>query len=127
MGVSNRQARGFHWQRILLAAAVLGVSLVLSACMTGERFSGLQPGMTKTEVVGRLGNPNGYEAAGTSERLTWSNRMMSGWSYDRADYHVILNEGRVASYGTGTVRQNRGPAGAIVLVPLRAATRAFSR
>lgn len=77
-GVSNRQAGGLHWQRILLAAAMLGVSLVLSACMTGERFSGLQPGMTKTEVVGLLGNPDGYEAAGTSERLTWSNRMMSG-------------------------------------------------
>ena len=31
---------------------------------------------------------------------------MSGWSWDRTDYHVILHQGQVAAYGNGEVRQN---------------------
>ena len=94
------------------------ISLWLSGCATGERVrAGVQEGMTKQQVISELGNPDGFQRSGDYEALVYTNRLISGWSWDRTDYTIILQNGRVVQYGTGQVRQN-GP-NMLVLVPLK--------
>jgi hypothetical protein len=110
-----------------MRTAAMRVTLILimvlgfgSGCVTGERMEGLRPGMTKDEVIARLGNPDSYQNLGDSEALRYTNRLISGWSWDRADFSVILTKGRVTDYGAGTVRQSAGSIGGLLLlVPVR--------
>lgn len=98
-------------------ALFLLISLAISGCATGELVrSGVQPGMSKQEVISELGNPDGYQQNGEYEALLYTNRLISGWSWDRTDYTIILQNNKVIQYGSGEVRQN-GP-NALILVPL---------
>ncbi len=72
--------------------------------------------MSEGQVIAILGRPDGFQSAGDYEALKYANRLMSGWSWDRTDYHVILYQGRVVAYGNGEVRQD-GP-NVLMLVPL---------
>ena len=50
----------------------------------------------------------GFQRNGEYEALVYTHRLISGWSWDRTDYTIILQNGGVVQYGTGQVRQN-GP------------------
>lgn len=100
-----------------IIAAIL-VAISLTACATGERVrGGIHEGMTKDEVISTLGNPDGFKKAGKQEALLYTNRLISGWSWDRTDYTVILQDNRVVEYGSGQVRQNSP--NTLILIPLR--------
>ena len=99
----------------LIAAIVL--ALPLFGCVTGEKMSRLHPGMTKAEVVSALGRPDGYKQIGGHEIYRYSNRLSSGWSWDRAAYNVVFKNDRVVEYGAGEVRPKSN--GAVVIVPVR--------
>ena len=93
-------------------------SLMMSGCVTGERVrGGIKEGMSKQQVISELGDPDGFRRSGDYEALLYTNRLISGWSWDRTDYTIILQNGRVAEYGTGQVRQNSP--NTLILVPLR--------
>jgi hypothetical protein len=77
----------------------------------------LQPEMTKEQVIRTLGKPDGYQKLGDYEVLKYANKLMSGWSWDRADYYAILKKGRLVEYGTGEIRVKEN--NVIVLVPLK--------
>ncbi len=62
-------------------------------------------------------HPDGFQRSGTDEALRYSDRLISGWSWNRADYTVVLRDGHVSEYGPGQVRQERPCV--LVLVPLR--------
>ena len=96
--------------------AALLVACLLTACVTGDQVRSLNLGMTRDQVMAAMGAPDGARRDGRSEALTYSNRLMSGWSWDRADYHVILTDDRVVSYGPGVVRQNAAPGATPILV-----------
>jgi hypothetical protein len=100
-------------RRFIFAVALL---TALSACATGERMQIIREGMPKDEVIATLGNPDGFQRNGEYEALRYTNRLMSGWSWDRADYNVILRDGRVVEYGVGQVRQR--DLNTLILVPL---------
>ena len=102
--------------RRLLVIALLAVA---TGCVTGERMQSVREGMSKDEVIGTLGNPDGFQRNGDYEALRYSNRLISGWSWDRADYNVILRNGRVVEYGPGQVRQRDPSTSTLILVPLR--------
>lgn len=102
--------------RLFVVATVI---LFLSACTTGELMGSVREGMSKEEVVSTLGNPDGFQRSGEYEALRYTNRLISGWSWDRTDYTVILKNGRVVEYGPGQVRQRDPNTGALVLVPFR--------
>ena len=90
--------------KALLAATIL--ILTMASCATGEKVRAeLRPGMSRTQVIEAIGNPDGVKTSSSSEVLQYTNRLMSGWSWDRADYFVVLKEGVVVEYGTGEVRQ----------------------
>src|SRR5262245_60775009 len=94
------------------------IPLLLSGCITGESVRGsIHEGMSKKEVISELGNPDGFKRTGEYEALTYTNRLISGWSWDRTDYTIILQNGRVTEVGTGQVRQNSP--NTLILVPLR--------
>lgn len=76
----------------------------LSGCVTGDLISQLRPGMSETQVKQLLGNPDGYQRQGNYEAFKYANRLMSGSSWDRTDYYVILKDGKVMEYDHGAVR-----------------------
>jgi hypothetical protein len=92
---------------------------LLVACITGDQVAQLRPGMSKDDVLAKMGNPDGFRRANNTEALIYANRLMSGWSWDRADYVVLLEDGRVTQYGPGTVRQNSPNVGTLLFVPIR--------
>ncbi len=102
--------------RLSIVAAVL---LFLLGCATGELVGSVEEGMSKDEVIGILGRPDGFQRSGEYEALRYTNRLVSGFSWDRADYTVILKSGRVVEYGPGEVRQRDPNTGVLLLVPLR--------
>lgn len=98
--------------------AVITLILFHVGCATGELVrGGIQEGMTKQQVISQLGNPDGFQKDGEYEALLYTNRLISGWSWDRTDYTVVLENDRVVQYGAGQVRQN-GPK-TLILVPVR--------
>jgi hypothetical protein len=99
-----------------LAACLL---TALLGCATGEQMQSVREGMSKDQVIAALGNPDGFQRSGEYEALRYTNRLISGWSWDRADYNVILRNGRVVEYGPGQVRQRDPNVGTLILVPLR--------
>lgn len=101
-----------------LAALIIILSLV-AGCATGELMSRLRPGMPKEEVIGVLGSPDGYQSRGEYESLKYSHRLVTGWAWDRADYFVILKDGKTVEYGTGEVRVKDVNSNVLFLVPLR--------
>ena len=92
-------------------------SLILIGCTTGEKIVNIREGLSKAEVIETLGSPDGFQRSGEYEALRYSNRLISGWSWDRADYSVILKNDRVVEYGPSPVRQ-RDP-NTLILVPIR--------
>jgi len=99
--------------------AVLAFFFILTGCATGELMSRLRPGMPKQEVIQTLGSPDGYQARGEYEALKYSQRLVTGWAKDRADYFVILKDGKIVEYGTGEVRVKDSNSNILFLVPLR--------
>ncbi len=93
--------------------------VALQGCATGEKIRNVGEGMTKNEVVSNLGQPDGYTRNGDYEALQYTNRLISGWSWDRADYTVILRDGKVVEYGPGEVRQRDSNTSTLILAPVR--------
>jgi hypothetical protein len=80
----------------------LSVVSLLSACTTGEQMSRLEPGMTRQQVVGILGRPNAVRSNGPYEQLEYTHRLITGWSWDRSDFKVILKDGWAIEFGHGS-------------------------
>ncbi len=101
-----------------LAVALISVAmLTVMGCATGEKMQNVQIGMSKAEVISILGNPDGAKRSGNFEALSYKNRLMSGWSWDRADYNVIMENGVVPEYGPGTVRQKDPNVSTLIILP----------
>jgi len=99
------------------ALTLMVLAGLTGGCVTGQKMGDIHEGMSKSEVVSVLGNPDGYQRSGQYEALRYTDRLISGWSWNHTDYTVLLRDGRVSEYGSGQVRQE-GP-GVLVLVPVR--------
>ncbi|MGH9173484.1 MAG: hypothetical protein ACRD1H_03955, partial [Vicinamibacterales bacterium] len=61
-----------------------------------------------------------FERAGDLVGYQYTNRLISGWSWDRADYYAIFDKERLVRWGSGHVRQGTGPKiGTLVVIPLQ--------
>ena len=103
---------------VMRLSLIVAVAALLVACVTGERVHGIRIGMGHPEVISVMGEPDGVKAEGAYESYQYANRLMSGWSWDRADYQVIFRDGKVVEYGAGTIRQDQSH-NTLVLIPLR--------
>ncbi len=89
----------------ILMCCVLGLFLItIGGCTTGEKMPRLSLGMSQAEVVRILGKPDGFKPDGDHKVLKYTNKLISGWSADRADYFVILKDDQVTEYGAGEIR-----------------------
>lgn len=104
-------------KRILCVIFILTVAL--QGCATGEKAQSLREGMPKSEVISQLGKPDGFKRNGDYEVLQYTNRLISGWSWDRTDYVVILKDDKLVEYGPGEVRQRDPNTGMLMVVPLQ--------
>jgi outer membrane protein assembly factor BamE (lipoprotein component of BamABCDE complex) len=101
-GAKNGQNPASMKTRVILAIVVAA----LTACTTGEKMSQIQPGMTTGQVTAILGHPDGFRQVGDVSYYQYSNRLASGWGWDKGDYEVAFRNGRVVSYGATGIRPN---------------------
>ena len=85
--------------------AVLVLSLLLISCATGEKVTRLDPGMSQDRVVQIMGKPDGFQQRGEYTIYKYTNRLISGWSWDRTDYSFIFKDGKLIEYGAGEIRE----------------------
>ncbi|HGN0880689.1 TPA: hypothetical protein ACKRIU_003670 [Proteus mirabilis] len=64
--------------------------------------------MSKDNVISIMGNPDGNASSNDYEILIYANRLMSGWSYDKADYKFIFKNNSLIEYGPEKIRQDNG-------------------
>ncbi|MCU7830349.1 MAG: hypothetical protein KZQ85_14900 [Candidatus Thiodiazotropha sp. (ex Myrtea sp. 'scaly one' KF741663)] len=88
--------------RALIYSIVL---LILTGCATGELVQRINPGMSQDEVVKVLGKLDGFKQSGDYTIYKYTNRLISGWSWDRADYSFIFKNDSLVEYGAGEVRE----------------------
>ncbi len=84
---------------------VIALSLVLFGCVTGEKVTRIDPGMSQEDVVRIMGKPDGFQQRGEYTIYKYTNRLISGWSWDRTDYSFIFKEGMLIEYGAGEIRE----------------------
>src|SRR5262245_39000026 len=104
-----------------MVARWIAVVVVLAtfACASGGKVRSLQVGMTEAQVIRTMGHPDGRRSEGNKETLLYTNRLISGWAWDRADYAVVLRNGRVVEYGATEVRQGQHRTGTLLLLPVK--------
>lgn len=78
---------------------------VIASCATGEKFSSIKEGMSKSEVTNLLGSHDQVsKKEGGWSIYYYKDRLLSGWSWDKTDYYVVFSPiGRVYEYGHGSV------------------------
>jgi len=113
MGYSMGDMRAIVFQIVFLLAFI---SLV--GCTHGEKISRVHPGMPVEGLHSIMGHQEGYKKIGDYEVYSYYNKLISGWAWDRADYHYIVKDGKVVEYGAGEIRQNQNT-GAVFIVPLK--------
>jgi len=101
--------------RTTIIAALAG--MVVIGCTTGDRITGLREGMTPTQVTEVMGAPTGQQRSGNLLRYDYTNALISGWSWDRADYYAVFEDDKLVQWGTGEVRQNRPNAATLTVIP----------
>lgn len=89
---------------------------MLVGCTTGEKIHEVQVGMTKQQVLSILGTPDGDAVKGSTEQIQYSNRLASGWGWDKGDYYVTFEDGKVVSYGSGEIRGAGAPVKGVVVL-----------
>lgn len=94
------------------------VILVITSCATGEMMGQISPGMTQDEVIGVLGKPDGFKQQDEYIAYTYTHRLISGFSNDRADYIFIFKNDSLVEYGAGAIREkNVNGVNTVILIP----------
>lgn len=96
--------------RNLLCVVLIG--LIVTACATAGKISGVRLGMTKQEVIAAMGPPASVSAQGRSEYLNYSLSETDDQAFYgiTRPYYVRLIDGRVESYGrTGDFDSTKTP------------------
>lgn len=84
---------------------ILVLVSLLSGCVTGQQVTRLDPGMSQERVTQIMGKPDGFQQRGEYTIYKYTNRLMSGWSWDRTDYSFVFKDDKLVEYGTGEVRE----------------------
>jgi hypothetical protein len=101
----------------LIIAMLLSLALLVG-CFTGEQIKRVDEGMSPADVKRIVGKPDGLERTENELVLKYTNKIISGWGMDKADYFFIFKEDKLTQWGAGTVRQNQRSDGVIFFVPI---------
>lgn len=99
-----------------LLLAVVAMAFLTAAF--GGKIKKLEIGDDRERVVKLLGKPDGVRSYENTEALMYADRLMSGFKWTRADYVVVLRDGKVTEYGPGEIRTTNPNTGVFVFVPL---------
>ena len=75
---------------------ILIVGLLLTTSANAELFSfskkmqKLSPGDSPSIVEKKLGKADGFKVRGKFTVYHYNHKLISGWAWDRADFHVIF-------------------------------------
>ena len=69
-----------------------------------NKMKQLSIGMSEPSVKRILGTPDGAKGEGEYSYLSYNHKLITGWAWDRADYHVVFKDGQLTEYGMGEVR-----------------------
>ncbi len=61
--------------------------------------------MSTDQVESILGKPDGFQQRGEYTVYKYANRLISGWSWDKADYSFVFKDDKLIEYGPGEVRE----------------------
>lgn len=89
---------------------VLGLlfgAMFLACATTGEQTKRLSPGMDKEDVVREMGRPDGFETIDSAQCYLYYNKLISGWSWDRADYRLCFRDGKLSDYKAINIREKQ--------------------
>jgi len=89
------------------ALILLTLAILLAGCVAGESAKRVDPAMTKEQVMSIMGRPDGYKKDGDYEVTKYTNRSISVWSSDRADYTFTFQGGKLVEYGAAEVRERQ--------------------
>lgn len=102
----------------IIMAVLLFIIFATFGCFHGEKITRVQPGMTIDQVKSIMGHQEGYKKIGEYEVYSYYNKLISGWAWDRADYHYVYKNGVLVEYGAGEIRQNQNT-GVVFIVPIK--------
>ena len=93
---------------------ILGI-IVLSLLLSGNAYAELfgfskkmqklSPGDSISVVEKKLGKADGFKVRDEFTAYHYNHKLISGWAWDRADFHVIFKNNKVVEYGMGEVRE----------------------
>lgn len=84
--------------------------LFLCSCTTMRyRMTRLDLNMTEKQTLNKLGHPDSKKVIDGYELWGYSNRIITGWAWDRADFYVILKDQKLVAYGMGEARPSLIP------------------
>lgn len=82
-------------KNILYTTILAFVVSVTAGCGMGGEIRNVQIGENEKDVINKLGEPNSQHEGHDVKSLLYSNRLISGWSWDRKDYVVVFKDGAV--------------------------------
>jgi hypothetical protein len=81
---------------------ILGMIFLTGCISTHEQMNDLSLGMSRQEVLAKMGEPDDIKDDGVKELLTYKLSVDDGTgTEEKKDYWVELKEGRVIDYGRG--------------------------
>ena len=69
-----------------------------------KKLKKISPGDNISIVEKKLGKADGFKTRGDFTVLNYNHKLITGWAWDRADYHVVFKDGSLVEYGMGEVR-----------------------
>ncbi|MEK0084172.1 hypothetical protein [Benzoatithermus flavus] len=73
----------------------------------GRYTTSLREGMISARVEVLMGRPDSFQRSGDVVGYEYTNRLMSGWGWDRADHYAIFQEDRLVRWGRAGSAQAR--------------------
>ena len=93
------------------AIFILLSSIFLSGCVSGGIVEQIKPGMSFEQVQNVMGSPDEFQKRENFTIYTYTNRFVSGWPWNRTDYIFIFEDGKLAEYGAGQIRERTSLSG----------------
>ena len=96
-------------KRLIIIVLILANTLIMGCAnkFPVDVRKSVQPGMSKSELINALGNPDGFQIEENKEILFYSDRFVSDVGLNKADYFFIFQNGELIQSGHGEVRQPR--------------------
>ena len=85
----------------------ISTTFLLCGCGMSNKMVNFEYDDSKSYVINVLGKPDGKKLDGEYEPIRYTNKRISTWSNDKADYNFVFKNGKLVEFGTSNVRSNK--------------------